>query len=162
MKTLFLPEKQGLYAVEKIVENSVENVDKISSNILNNWKTTFKQCFVENSGRTGAGGNIGNSSSISGINDGNSGKCGGSGNWGIFGKSNNFIFAHIAGGWGKLGNLGKSILTVWKLKSGKTISKPKSIFVKSIVILGSLKLGIWIIGKLIALHNKDNLQEYWS
>ena len=72
------------------------------------------------SGNFGAGGRIGNSRLIFGINDGNSGRCGGDGNSGIFGAER-FIslsrfqmiskFSPIAGGVGRFGILGSSILS---------------------------------------------------
>ena len=90
---------------------------------------------------SGAGGKIGNSNSTSGINDGNSGNSGGSGNKGISGKLIS-TFTATDGGSGKFNKSGKSILTGWKLNSGRTISNHKSMFVRSIVILGNLKFGI--------------------
>jgi hypothetical protein len=109
-------------------------------------------------GIVGAGGKIGNSKSTLGINDGNSGKDGGSGNTGISGKLI-LISTQNAGGSGKLGKSGKLILIGWKLKSGNTISKPKSISVKSKVMFGILKFGICIIGRLNK-HSMDNIHEY--
>ena len=41
-------------------------------------------------------------------------------------------------------------------------SNHKSISDRSRVIFGILKLGIWSIGILIASHNIESLQEYWS
>jgi hypothetical protein len=93
-------------------------------------------------GISGAGGNIGNSISTSGINEGNSGNSGGSGNIGISGKLNNLIFVEIDGGCGKFSISGKRIFTGWKLNCGRTISNHTSIFERSTVIFGNLKLGI--------------------